>query len=99
MMVSRAIFQFSRKNATHLCKVMQRFESRSMSNAPAVKEPHMNDLPIPHEPFETGYKRRQVGNNFVLLAGIVFFSASFGFVLNSGVMVPNLTPPKKNLSE
>ncbi|GFS28247.1 deltameth_res domain-containing protein [Trichonephila inaurata madagascariensis] len=69
---------------------------RSMSDYTPVKEPHMNDIPVPHEPFEVGYKKRQVGNNFVLISGIAFFSFSLFFVLNSGVIVPNLTPPRKN---
>lgn len=52
-----------------------------MSKAyPAVKEPHMNDFPAPYEPFESGYKRRQVGNNFLLAAGIMFFTATATFV-------------------
>ena len=51
-----------------------------MSKYPAIKEAHMNDFPAPYEPFESGYKRRQVGNNFVLAAGILFFSATSAFV-------------------
>ncbi|GFQ92098.1 deltameth_res domain-containing protein [Trichonephila clavata] len=70
---------------------------RSMSDYAPMKEPHMNDIPIPHESFEVGYKKRQVGNNLVLLTGIAFFTFSFFFVTNSGVMIPNLTPPKRNL--
>ncbi|GIY07215.1 deltameth_res domain-containing protein [Caerostris extrusa] len=50
---------------------------RAMSDyAPTVKEPHMNDIPVPHEPFEVGYRKRQVGNNFVLLSGVAFFTVS-----------------------
>ncbi|GFS73757.1 deltameth_res domain-containing protein, partial [Nephila pilipes] len=52
---------------------------RSMSDYAPIKEAHMNDIPIPHESFEVGYKKRQVGNNMMLLTGMAFFTLSFFF--------------------
>ncbi|KAG8174090.1 hypothetical protein JTE90_027687 [Oedothorax gibbosus] len=60
-----------------------------------IPDSHMNDVPLP-EPFQEVNQKRQTGNNFVLIAGILFFSLSAGYVLNSGVIVPNLMPPRKN---
>ncbi|CAL1276329.1 unnamed protein product [Larinioides sclopetarius] len=93
-MLSKSLLRASNS----LAKVFKSPRScRNMSDyAPTVKEPHMNDIPVPHEPFEVGYKKRQVGNNFVLFSGIAFFTFSAFFVINSGVLYPNLTPPKKN---
>ncbi|KFM80751.1 hypothetical protein X975_07636, partial [Stegodyphus mimosarum] len=84
----------ARRNISKLIRPHRRYMS---DYTPSLKEPHMNDFPVPHEPFEVGYKRRQIGNNFVLVCGIVFFAATCSFVSQSGIFVPCLTPPKKNL--
>jgi len=95
-MLSRAVSGVNRLPFNILGRVTK-MQSRPMS-APALKEPHMNDLLIPHEPFEAGYKRRQRSNNIMLVFGTVFFAASFSYVFTSGAIFPNRTPPKKNLS-
>ncbi|GBL88544.1 hypothetical protein AVEN_159125-1 [Araneus ventricosus] len=90
-MLSKSVLRASNFS---LSKVLR---SRNMSYTPTVKEPHMNDIPVPKEPFDVGYKKRQFGNNVMFLSGVAFFTFSAFFVINSGVLYPNLTPPKKNL--
>nr|ABX75481.1 unkown [Lycosa singoriensis] len=96
MLCSRAFSDVNRLLFTRLGRV-SKMQMRPMS-APALKEPHLNDILIPHEPFEVGYKRRQRSNTMMLVFGAAFFVVSFSYVFTSGVIVPNLTPPKKNLS-
>ncbi|XP_071038040.1 uncharacterized protein [Parasteatoda tepidariorum] len=81
-----------------LCRPAKRSMSGYGHGSPAIRKPELNDV-IPTESFQSGYSRRQVGNNFVLIAGTTFFALTATYVLNSGVLFFNLTPPKKNLGE
>ncbi|KAG8189015.1 hypothetical protein JTE90_014529 [Oedothorax gibbosus] len=97
-MLSKAITNICGKGNFILSNVLAR---RAMAGGyvqphkKRIPDSHMNDIPLP-EPFQEVHQKRQTGNNFVFIAGILFFTLSAGYVLNSGVITANLTPPRKN---